>query len=60
MSRLTRGDVDHAGAAQRIEVGQAAVGHERGVYDLATLWTDAASGRRPINLAVSGNECQPV
>jgi putative FmdB family regulatory protein len=57
---FTGGDVDHPGAAQRIEVGQAAVGHEEGVYDLARALSDANAVRRPIDLAVSGNECQPV
>jgi hypothetical protein len=42
MRGLPRRDIDHAGATERIEIGQHAVGHEEAVYDLGRPPTAAA------------------
>ena len=46
MCWFPRGDVDHAGSAQRVEIGQHAVGHEEAVYDLAGRLPDVGSRAR--------------
>ena len=58
MRRLSRRDIDHAGSAQRVEIGQHAVGHEKEVYDLAGRPFDVRSSFGQVDLAVSGSECQ--
>ena len=49
MGGLAGCDVDHAGTAQRVEIGQHAVGHEGGVYDLRWPRSDAAAVFRRVD-----------
>ena len=47
MRRLLRRDVDHAGAAQRIEVREGMIGHDRAVYEPWRMGPSAGAPTAP-------------